>query len=318
MTSAIPELTVADTWPSLPLAEWQDTYQTLHMCSQIIGKIRLAHAPMTNHWWQTAFYVTARGLTTSPIPYGARLFQIDFDFVDHELVIHTNDGAVSGIALSSRPVADYYQNVMAALDTLGLPTKIWTTPVEVETRIPFERDTTHHTYDGEQARRLWQVLAQADRVFKVFRGRFVGKSSPVHFFWGSFDLTVTRFSGRPAPPHPGAPNVSLSVTREAYSHEVSSAGFWPGGGPVPEAIFYSYAYPEPSGYAQARVQPNEAYYDGALREFILPYAAVRDAADPDAVLLTFLQSTYEAAADGGAWNRAALERESLLAHGFYS
>lgn len=308
MTSAISELTAANPWPALPLAEWEDTYQTLHMCAQIIGKIRLAHAPMTNHWWQTAFYLTARGLTTSPIPYGTRTFQIDFDFVDDEIVIHTNDGAVSGIALSSRPVAEYYQNVMAALETLGLPTKIWTTPVEVETRVPFDRDTAHHTYDGDQARRFWQVLVQADRVLKMFRGRFLGKSSPVHFFWGSFDLTVTRFSGRRAPMHPGAPNVGLFVTREAYSHEVSSAGFWPGGGPVPEPIFYSYAYPEPPAYAQASVQPREAYYDTALREFVLPYAAVRDARVPDEALMAFLQSTYEAAADGAGWDRTALER----------
>ncbi len=308
MTSAIPDLAAAHPWLPLPLADWQDTYQTLHMCTQIVGKIRLAHAPMTNHWWHTVFYVTARGLTTSPIPYGARTFQVDFDFVDHEIVIHTNDGAVSGIALSSRPVADYYQNLMAALEALGLPTKIWTMPVEVENPIPFERDTTHHTYDGEQAHRFWQVLAQADRVFKVFRGRFIGKSSPVHFFWGSFDLAVTRFSGWRAPPHPGAPNVGLSVTREAYSHEVSSAGFWPGGGPVQEPIFYSYAYPEPPGYAQARVHPREAYYDATLREFVLPYAAVREARDGDEVLLAFLQSTYEAAADRAHWDRAALER----------
>lgn len=308
MTSPIPELTTANPWPPLPLAEWQDTYQTLHMCAQIIGKIRLAHAPMSNHWWQTAFYLTTRGLTTSPMPYGARTFQIDFDFIDDEVVIHTNDGAVTGIALSPRPVADFYQNVMAALEALGLPTRIWTIPVEVEMRVPFERDTTHHAYDGDQARRFCQVLAQADRVFKTFRGRFVGKASPVHFFWGSFDLAVTRFSGRRAPTHPGAPNVALSVVREAYSHEASSAGFWPGGGPVPEAIFYSYAYPEPPGYAQARVEPREAYYDAALREFVLPYTAVREARHPDAALLAFLQTTYEAAADGAAWDRAALER----------
>jgi hypothetical protein len=308
MTSASPDLAIANPWPSLPLAEWQETYRTLHMCAQIVGKIRLAHAPMTNHWWHTVFYVTARGLTTSPIPYGSRTFQIDFDFIDHEIVIHTNDGAVSGIALGSRPVADYYRNLMAALEALGLPTKIWTIPVEIENPIPFERDTTHHTYDGDQASRFWQLLAQTDRVFKAFRGRFVGKASPVHFFWGSFDLAVTRFSGRRAPPHPGAPNVGLSVAREAYSHEVSSAGFWPGGGPVPEAIFYSYAYPEPAGFAKARVQPHEAYYDSGLREFVLPYSAVCEATDPDAVLLAFLQSSYDAAADGAAWDRTALER----------
>lgn len=308
MTAVIPDPTPVHPWPALPLAAWQHTHHIVHMCTQMVGKVRLAHASAINHWWHTALYVTPRGLTTSPIPYGPRTFQIDFDFVDHEIVIRTSDGAISGIALGGRPVADHYRNLMETLNALGLPTKIWTTPVEVENTIPFDRDTAQRTYDGEQARRFAQVLTQADRLLKVFRGRFLGKSSPVHFFWGSFDLAVTRFSGRRAPLHPGAPNVGLAVVREAYSHEVSSAGFWPGGGPVPEPIFYSYAYPELPGYAQAAVQPREAYYDPTLREFVLPYLKIREAGDVDKTVLAFLQSTYEAAAGLAGWDRAALER----------
>ena len=297
-----------DRWPSLPLAEWRDTYATLHMWLQIVGKIRLALAPPINHWWQVPLYVTARGLTTSLIPCHGRPFQIDFDFIDHRLAIDTCDGGRDGFALAACAVADFYAELMGRLRGLGIEVRIWTTPVEIADPIPFEQDHLHKSYDAGYAHRLWRVLSQADRVFTEFRAGFLGKVSPVHFFWGSFDLAVTRFSGRRAPQHPGAPNVALSVVREAYSHEVSSAGFWPGGGLVDAPMFYSYAYPAPPGFAEARVRPGAAFYHRELGEFLLPYDDVRRAASPDAELLAFLDSTYAAAADLGRWDRAALER----------
>ena len=295
-------------WPPLPFAEWQDTAATLHRWMQIVGKLRLAHAPMLNHWWQVPLYLTSRGLTTSPIPLGGRSFQVDFDFIDHCLRIETSDGMSSGFDLEPRSVAAFYQQMMQRLDALGLATRIWSMPVEIADAVPFESDTAHAAYDPDAAQRFWRILLQSERLLTQFRARFLGKVSPVHFFWGSFDLAVTRFSGRPAPPHPGAPNVSDRVTREAYSHEVSSAGFWPGGGPTPYPLFYAYAYPEPPGFADRKIRPEAASYVKEMGEFVLPYESVRTAADPDATLLAFLQSSYEAAADPGKWDRAALER----------
>jgi hypothetical protein len=290
------------------LEAWKDTYATLHMWTQIVGKVRLVQTPWLNHSWHVPLYVTGRGLTTSPIPHGQRTFEIDFDFVDHRLAILCSDGATRGFGLRPYAVADFYAELFANLGALGLHVKIHTMPNEVPDGIPFEQDRQHASYDPAWANRFWRVLVQADRVFKDFRTRFIGKASPVHFFWGSFDLAVTRFSGRPAPPHPGGvPHMPDWVAREAYSHEVSSAGFWPGGGPVPEAVFYSYAYPELPGYSGATVRPGAARYEGTLREFVLPYDAVRTAASPDTALLEFLQSTYEAAANLGRWDRAALE-----------
>jgi hypothetical protein len=295
-------------WPPLPLAEWQDTCTTLHRWTQIVGKVRLAQAPMLNHWWQVPLYVTTRGLTTSPIPYGDISFEIGFDFLDHELRMQTSDDKVRTLVLKPRSVADFYREFMAALHALGLEVKIWNMPVEVPDPIPFDEDTRHHSYVPEQAQRFWRVLKQADRVLQQFRGGFLGKCSPVHFFWGSFDLAVTRFSGRSAPPHPGGiPHVADWVTRLAYSHEASSCGFWPGGGSLPEPVFYAYAYPEPDGFSTHPVRPNAAYYHNEMREFLLPYEAVRRAANPDAMILEFAQSTYEAAAVHGHWDRNALE-----------
>jgi hypothetical protein len=288
---------------------WKDTYATLHMWTQIVGKIRLAQTPWINHSWHVTLYATARGLTTSPIPHGARAFQIDFDFIDHRLLIRTNDGAVKTMALQPRSVADFYQELFSNLHQLGLDVKIRTTPNEIVDAIPFDKDHVHASYDAEYANRFWRALVQADRVLKKFRAGFIGKCSPVHFFWGSFDLAVTRFSGRKAPEHPGgAPNCPDWVMREAYSHELSSCGFWPGGGPVPYPVFYAYAYPEPQGFGTAPARPGSAIYDTAMREFLLPYDEVRRAESPDAVLLEFLQSSYEAAANLGRWDRSALER----------
>jgi len=299
----------SDDWPSLPLEAWQDTYATLHLWTQIVGKIRLARTPWINHSWHVTLYVTARGLTTSPIPYGARTFQIDFDFVDHRLLIQTSDRGVAALDLKPRSVADFHREVMATMTGLGLDVRINGKPSEIPDAVPFEEDQTHASYDPEYAHRFWRVLAHSDRVFKEFRARFIGKCSPVHYFWGACDLAVTRFSGRPAPQHPGGiPNLPDWITREAYSHEVSSAGFWPGGGPLPYPIFYSYAYPEPPGFSSATVRPAGASYTPDLREFILPYDEVRKAENPDAVLLEFLQTTYDAAANLGRWDRQALER----------
>src|SRR5215213_9383392 len=266
----------ANPWPDLPLEAWSDTYATLHLYAQIVGKVRLVQSPWINHSWHVVLYVTPRGLTTSTIPHGSRAFQIDFDFIDHRLVIVSSDGTVGGFALDPRPVAKFYALLMDELARLGLPVTIHRIPNEIADAIPFDEDDTHRSYDGECANRFWRILVQCDRVFERFRGQFIGKCSPVHFFWGAPDLAVTRFSGRTAPQHPGGvPNLPDSVAREAYSHEVSSCGFWPGGGPVPHAAFYSYAYPEPAGYAKASVKPDAAFYSADLREFILPYEAVR-------------------------------------------
>jgi hypothetical protein len=293
------------------LAAWDDTRATLHLWTQVIGKIRLAQAPLINHWWQVPLYVSARGLTTSSIPWGGDSFQIDFDFLDHQLRIETSRGARERIALRPCSVAEFHGEVMARLRALGLEVRIWSMPVELDDPVPFQDDVAHASYDPEQAQRFWRALVQVDRVLTLFRARFIGKVSPVHFFWGSFDMAVARFSGRTAPPHPGAPNLADFVTREAYSHECSSCGFWPGGPGMPEAAFYAYAYPAPDGFERAAVRPAAAYFHEGLSEFILPYEAVRQAADPDRALLEFLQSTYEAAADLGGWNRAALERAPL-------
>ncbi len=296
-------------WPELPLSAWADTCATLQLWTQVVGKIRLAHAPLINHWWQVPLYVTSRGLTTSPIPYGARSFQLDFDFLDHDLIIQTSDGATARIALAPRTVADFYAEVMSRLRELGLETRIWTMPVEIPDAVPFDQDNEHKSYDPEYAQRFWRILVQADRVCTLFRSRFLGKVSPVHFFWGSFDLAVTRFSGRAAPSLGSeSPNLGAWVMQEAYSHEVSSCGFWPGNGGFGQAAFYSYAYPEPAGFSAAPVRPDGAYYDQDLGQFILPYDAVRQAASPDDHVLDFLQTTYAAAADLAHWDRAALER----------
>lgn len=297
-------------WPSLPLAEWSDTCATLHRWTQIVGKVRLEQSPWINHSWSVTLYVTARGLTTSPTWYGDRTFQIDFDFQDHRVVIQTSDGGSAGLALEPQSVASFYRRLMEEMHKLDLHVRIVTKPNEVPDAIRFDQDEVHCSYDAEYANRFWRVLAQVHRVFTDFRARFIGKCSPVHFFWGATDLAVTRFSGRTAPPHPGGvPNLPDWVAKEAYSHEVSSCGFWPGGGAVADAAFYSYAYPEPAGFASAPLKPAAAFYSQDLREFILPYDAVRQSASPDAALLEFLQTTYEAAANLAKWDRAALERD---------
>jgi hypothetical protein len=298
-------------WPPLPLGDWADTYGTLHRWMQMVGKTRLALAPTQNHWWHVTLYVTARGLGTSPIPYDGSSFEIEFDFLDHRLLTRTSEGSTRSIPLAPRSVADFYDEYIRMLAALGIAARIWPVPVEMTDRLPFTQDRAHAAYDGDAAQRCWRILAQADRVLKQFRGRFLGKSSPSHFWWGSFDLSCTRFSGRPAPPHPGGvPNCPDYVTREAYSHECISAGWWPGsvGGPVAEPAFYAYAYAEPAGYPDAPMRPAAAAYHPALRDWILPYEAVRNAPDPDRMLLEFLQSTYQAAAEHGGWDRAQLER----------
>jgi hypothetical protein len=297
------------TWPPIPYEEWKATLATLHLWTQIVGKVRLVQTPWVNHSWHVPFYVTARGLTTSPIPYGARSFEIRFDFLDHQVVIETIEGGVELIRLAPRTVADFYHELFARLKALGLDITIRTTPNEIPDVIPFEQDRVHGAYDAEQVTRFWRALVQADRVLRTFRSRFIGKASPVHFFWGGFDLAVTRFSGRRAPPHPGGvPNLPDWVAREAYSHEVSSCGFWPGGEALPEAVFYSYAYPEPEGFQQAEMRPDGAPSYFGLGEFVLPYDVVRRAPSPDVALLRFLQDSYAAAADLAAWDRPALER----------
>ena len=296
-------------WPELPLDAWSDTCATLHMWTQIVGKIRLAQSPWVNHSWHVTLYVTARGLTTTPIPHGTRTFEIDFDFIDHYLSVYSNDGGVGTIPLRPQTVAAFYKQLMGELSKLDLHVRIKARPNEVAEAIAFEQDEQHASYDPDYANRFWRVLVQTDRIFKRFRARFIGKCSPVHFFWGAPDLAVTRFSGRPAPEHPGGvPHLPDLVAREAYSHEVSSCGFWPGGGPVPYPVFYSYAYPEPNGFREAPVKPEAASYNAELREFLLPYDAVRKSASPDDILLEFLQTTYEAAADLGGWDRKPLER----------
>ena len=300
-----------ETWPSLPLDAWRDTYATLHRWIQIVGKIRLAQSPWVNHSWHVTLYVTATGLTTSSIPYGARTFQIDFDFVDHKLVVRTSDGRAGGFALEPQSVASFHARLMAELTRLELPVRIHPMPNELQDAMRFDQDEAHCAYDRVYASRYWRILVQADRVFSVFRARFVGKCSDVHLFWGALDLAVTRFSGRSAPEHPGGiPNLPDWVTREAYSHEVASCGFWPGGGSIAYPAFYAYAYPAPSGFAAATVKPAEAFYSEEYGEFILPYDVVRQSPSPDAMLLEFLQTTYEAAADLGKWNREMLERRN--------
>ena len=285
------------------------------MWTQIVGKIRLTLSPWTNHSWHVTLYVTSRGLTTSPIPHGAHTFEIQFDFIDHQLLIDKNDGARRTIQLKAQSVAEFYRIVMKTLTDLELPVTIYTTPNEIENPIPFDQDEEHRSYDREYVNRFWRVLVQSDRVFKEFRSRFCGKCSPVHFFWGSFDLAVTRFSGRPAPPHPGGvPHLPDEITREAYSQEVSSLGFWPGNAAAPTPIFYSYAYPEPPGFAETKIQPDAAIYQSKLREFILPYDAVSTVEKPDEVLLNFAQSAYDAASKLGKWDRAALEEKKPALH----
>jgi Family of unknown function (DUF5996) len=300
---------IREAWPPLPLEGWRDTYAALHLWTQIVGKIRLAQSPWMNHGWHVTLYVTARGLGTSPIPHGSRTFELDFDFLESALFVRASDGGIGRVALEGQSVASFYRRLMAEMQRLGLPVKINKRPNEVADPVPFDEDERPRSYDADAARRFWRVLVQADRVFRIFRGRFLGKASPVHFFWGAPDLAVTRFSGRLAPPHPGGiPNLPDTVTRDAYSHEVSSCGFWPGGGPVAYPAFYSYAYPEPAGFATVAVRPAAAFYSGDLKEFLLPYDAVRESKAPDDTLLEFLQSTYEAAADRAGWDRKALER----------
>ena len=301
----------ASAWPPLPLEAWKDTCATLHRWLQIVGKIRFVQSPWVNHQWHVTLYLTARGLSTLAISHGTRVFQIELDFLDHRLLIHSSEGQAKTLPLEPQPVAAFYRDVMAALRELNLPVRIHTMPNEVPDAVPFDQDEAHRAYDPEYARRFWRVLLQADRVFKVFRARFIGKASPVHLFWGSCDLAASRFSGRRAPEHPGGlPNMPDRVVREAYSHECSSCGFWPGGDRAPYPLFFSYAYPEPRGFAEAKVRPRGAHYSRELGEFVLPYEAVRSSGDPDATLLEFLQSTYEAAADLGGWDRAALEKTS--------
>ena len=293
-----------DSWPELPLEAWQDTYATLHMWTQIVGKVRLVLSPRVNHWWEVPFYIDARGLTTSAIPYNGGNFDIQFDFIDHKLVIQTSWGSSKTLGLKAQSVAEFYAEFMSALQSLGIGVKIWTTPCEVPNPVRFERDTQHASYDPEYARRFWEILVLSDDIFKEFRAEFIGKSSPVHFFWGSFDLCVTRFSGRRAPERVGAD----PVTREAYSHEVISAGFWPGGGDIKGPAFYAYAAPEPPGFAEQPVLPAAAFYHPQLHEFLLMYDEVRRAASPRQALLSFLQSTYEAGANLANWDRKELER----------
>jgi hypothetical protein len=298
----------AKTWPDIPFSEWQETCATLHLYSQIVGKIRLARTPWVNHSWHTTLYVTVNGLTTSSIPYGHRAFEIEFDFNLHRLVARSDDGRQLEQPLKRQSVADFYAMTMDMLKSLGIEVSINPMPNEIPDAIPFDEDTTHDSYDPDAVHRFWRALLQSDRVLKQFRTEYLGKVSPVHFFWGSFDLAVTRFSGRTAPLHPGGfPNLPDTVTREAYSHEVSSAGFWPGGGPTDYPAYYSYAYPAPEGFAEAKVGPKEAVFLEEWGEFVLPYDVVRNASDPDAVLLEFLRTTYEAAADLANWDRGMLE-----------
>ncbi|MGB7600145.1 MAG: DUF5996 family protein [Candidatus Sulfotelmatobacter sp.] len=292
------------TWPELPLAAWQATYETLHMWTQIVGKVRLALSPLINHWWEVAFYVNARGLTTSAIPYGDGIFEVQFDFIDHKLTIQTSWGSTKSLPLKAQTVADFYSDFMSALHSLGIEVKIWTMPVEVPNPVRFETDTQHASYDPEYAHRFWRILTLCDTIFKEFRSRFIGKDSPVHFFWGSFDLCVTRFSGRRAPERVGAD----PITREAYSHEVISAGFWPGGGEVKGPAFYAYAAPEPLEFSKQKVRPAAAFYHPEMKEFLLMYDDVRQADSPREALLNFLQSTYEAGANLAHWERKELER----------
>jgi len=299
-----------DSWPALAYADWQDSCDTLHLWTQVVGKVKLALNPLANHWWGIVLTVSARGLTTGPMPYRGRALQIDFDFCSHQLVLHTSDAREQRIKLAPMPTADFYAAVMAGLRALDVEVAIWTMPVEIEGAIPFEQDRVHASYDGAAANAFWRQLVQADRVFNVFRARYLGKVSPVHFFWGSFDLAVTRFSGRLAPPLTSSksPNVALWVMQEAYSHECSSIGFWPGNGGYGRAAFYSYVYPEPAGFAAAPVTPKGAAYNKDVGQFLIDYDAIRAESSPDEALLDFMQSTYEAAANNGGWDRRTLER----------
>ena len=298
--------TTLNRWPALDYESWKDTYATLHMWMQVVGKVALALAPHLNHSWGIAFQFTARGLATRTLAHGERTFTMEFDFIAHNLVIRVSDGTMRTIALAPQSVADFYRSVMDALAEMNLPVEIWAMPVEIPDPIRFDRDTVHHSYDPEAASRVWRILSQVERVLNVCRSRFVGKCSPVHFFWGAFDVAVTRFSGRLAPPREGP-----AFMREAYSHEVISHGFWPGSGPVLEAAFYAYAVPEPEGLKEAAVQPAAAYYHRELGEFILPYEAVRTSADPDRAIQLFVDSTYEQAATLARWDRAGLEAQPL-------
>jgi len=299
-----------NTWPELILEDWQDTLATVHMWTQIVGKIRMETTPLVNHWWNVPLYVSARGLTTSPMPYEDRIFEIEFDFIDHQLRIDCSDGSLTTLALRPQSVADFYNELMTTLHGLGIDVKIWTMPVEVPSpysavreAIRFDQDQVHKSYDAEYVNRFWRALVNLDEVFKEFRTRFIGKVSPVHFWWGSFDHAVTRFSGRPAPPREGADK----MTQEAYSHEVISHGFWPGGNGV-QAAFYSYTAPEPAGLSESKVEPAATFYSQDMKEFLLPYDAVRQSPSPESALMDFLQSTYEAGANLAKWNRKALER----------
>ena len=296
-----------ESWPALRLDDWKDTYHTLHMWTQIVGKIRLELTPKVNHWWNVPLYVSSRGLTTSVIPYGGRQFEMEFDFVEHKLIVRTTDAKTLSVPLAPRSVADFYKEVMSGLRSLGIEVQIWKIPVEVANPIAFDQDKIHAAYDAGYVQRLWQILLSADCVFKTFRSRFVGKSSPVHFFWGSFDLAITRFSGRRAPERNDPDPVLRRIMQEAYSHEVISAGWWPGSGDIQEAAFYCYAAPTPTGFGEQAVRPREAFYHSGLGEFVLLYDQVRQVKSPSTAVLDFLQSTYEAGATTGKWNRAALE-----------
>jgi len=292
-------------WPILILEEWQDTLATLHMWMQIVGKIRLKQTPLINHWWNVPLYISARGLTTSPMPDDDRIFEIEFDFIDHKLRIECSDGASKALALRPQSVADFYREVMSSLRDLGIEVKIWPVPVEIPNPIRFDHDHIHKSYDAEYANRFWRALVNIDDVFKEFRARFIGKVSPVHFWWGSFDHAVTRFSGRPAPPREGVDKIN----QEAYSHEVISHGFWPGGNGV-QAAFYSYTAPEPVGLPESKIAPAPAFYSQEMKEFLLPYDAVRQSPSPEGALMDFLQTTYEVGANLAKWDRKALERRS--------
>jgi hypothetical protein len=299
----------SEEWPELPLKQWKPTYHNLHMWTQIVGKVRLKLTPRTNHWWNVPLYVNARGLTTSPIPYGKDVFEILFDFIDHKLLINRSDGRSKMLSLKPLTVADFYSDFMSTLRSLDIEVTIYAKPVEVPDPIPFAKDSLYRAYDAEAVQRFWRIITLCDSVFKQFRARFVGKSSPVHFFWGSFDLAVTRFCGRRAPERPGAD----AITREAYSHEVISAGWWPGGAGISDAAFYCYVAPEPPGLAQRKVRPEAAFYNPELKEFILMYDDIRKAQLPQRMLLEFLQSTYEAGAELARWDRHALEVEPIAA-----
>jgi hypothetical protein len=295
---------VRSLWPALPLEGWKETYATLHMWMQIVGKVRLALTPKVNHWWNVPLYVTSRGLTTSAMPYNARTLEVEFDFLTHQLQIRSSDGAEQRLPLEPRSVADFYREFFAALRSLGIEVKIWRMPVEIPDPIPFDEDRIHAAYDRDAASRLWRILLSITEVMQEFRAGFIGKSSPVHFFWGSFDMAVTRFSGRPAPPRPNAD----SITREAYSHECISAGWWPGSGEIKEPAFYSYAAPEPKGFREARVSPPAGFYHQGMGEFLLKYGDVRSAPSPRTALLEFMQTSYAAGATLANWDRPALER----------